>query len=453
MVKRAHGYLRVSKDPRLEKLSPEVQRHRISQACWSRRWELAEIHEDIDVPSAKIQQAGTWDALVDSLQEGDVVVTCEFTRIGRNLRQTLERIDRLHEKGAELVSLEGDLDTTTAAGKLQYQILLVLAEFERNRMSERLQDTHAQIAREGRWSGGPTPFGYSYTPGMGLLQVVPEEARVVREIFHLRDSGFSIYSIIRELEDRRTRRRRTRGGVRFSYSTIQQVLKNPVYIGMRSYKGALLPANHESIIEKVVWDRVQARRRQAPKSNKYLLSGMLTCGVCGSTMTHKSEHRYVCSRAQEYRDTTAVTILERSADAWVLQEFFAKLDDKRYLRARARTPKPKPNRDLKKRLSQVEASLERLLADQYGPGDPPFTAEQFRERNAELLEQRRRLLSELQTLEDNATLNVVRITPNLHESWDNMNLDEQREALRLFVERIIIKPGRTKERVEIRWRF
>lgn len=472
-MKRAYGYIRVSKDPRLEKLSPEVQRRMIREACAARRWELVSIAEDIDVPSAKMEAAGTWADLATKLRPGDVVVTWEFTRIGRNLRQTLGRIDKLHEQGVELVSLEGDLDTTTAAGKLQYQVLLVLAEFERNRMSERLQHTHAQIAREGRWKGGGTPpLGYSYTPGAKVLEVVPEEAAAVREIYRLRDAGQSVNSIIREMDRRGVRGKQ---GGRLGYSAIAQTLRNPTYIGKRVHRGEVHQGRQEPIIEEGLWERVQARRRQGTsRQSRYLASGLLACGVCGSPMIHQTSsvggrHRgyYVCNRARQFRDTPMITITDHLAHSWLTEALFAKLDDGkiRQLKDRVRKKAPKTKDRIAKveaQIARVDASLERLVSDYYEVERPLLAPEQFRKKNAEFLAKRAGLEGERRKLEDEARLdNVVSLSERrareIRETWEGMSLDEQREVLRLFVERVTVMPREGPKkyqpaRVRVVWR-
>lgn len=473
-MKRAWGYLRVSKDPKLEKVSPATQRRLITDACQARRWDLVRICEDVDVPSRKIGAVGTWDSLAKSVQPGDVVVTLEYTRIGRSLREMLARIDALQKAGAELVSLEQDLDTTTAAGKLQLHVLLVLAEFERDRLSERLRGTHAQIARDGRWGGGGvTPLGYSYTPGSGILEVHAEEAEVVRGIYALRDEGYSMHAILREMD-----RRGARGklGGRLAYSTVAQTLRNPVYTGKRRHRGEVYPARHEAIIDEALWERVQARRRTGAANNqRYLLSGMLFCDVCGSKLIHQTSSYhgtrrgyYACNRARRYRDTPMVTIEEQLAERWVTEALFGRLDDKRLQEAKARARRKAPKaRDkmtaAKAQLARVESSLARLISDYYDAEVPLLTPEQFRRKNNELIERKAGLEATLQELVDHARLtNVVQLSERrvreVRASWEGMTLDERREVLRLFMSRVTVKPRQAggaklqQKRLRVHWR-
>jgi hypothetical protein len=92
-------------------------------------------------------------------------------------------------------------------------------------------------------------------------------------------------------------------------------------------------------------------------------------------------------------------------------------------------------------------------------GEPAEPPEQFRLRNAELLQQRDELARQVQNIEDRARLdNVVRISyRGIQDSWPGMALEEQREALRLFIEKIEVGPGTRKKndpgRIRVVWRY
>lgn len=80
---------------------------------------------------------------MEYLRKGDKLVIWKLDRLGRNLRHTLELAEELETKGIEFVSITDSFDTSTASGKMFFQFLAVIAEFERNQMLER---THAGLA-------------------------------------------------------------------------------------------------------------------------------------------------------------------------------------------------------------------------------------------------------------------------------------------------------------------
>jgi DNA invertase Pin-like site-specific DNA recombinase len=70
---------------------------------------------------------------------GDVIVVWRLDRLGRSLKQLIETVTMLGERGIELRSLKENIDTTTSTGKLMFHIIGAMAEFERDVISERTQ--------------------------------------------------------------------------------------------------------------------------------------------------------------------------------------------------------------------------------------------------------------------------------------------------------------------------
>lgn len=93
---------------------------------------------------------------MEYLRKGDKLVVWKLCRFGRNLRHTLELAEVLEKRGIEFVSITDNFDTSTAAGKMFFQFLAVINEYERNNMLER---THAGLraARERGRIGGRKP--------------------------------------------------------------------------------------------------------------------------------------------------------------------------------------------------------------------------------------------------------------------------------------------------------
>lgn len=76
-------------------------------------------------------------ALIEKLRKGDVVVVWRLDRFGRSMADLLDKITTLNSQGVEFVSLQENIDTTTATGKLVFHLFAALSEFERNLISER----------------------------------------------------------------------------------------------------------------------------------------------------------------------------------------------------------------------------------------------------------------------------------------------------------------------------
>ncbi len=149
-VRRAAIYARVST---LDQ-EPENQLQELRRYVQARGWTAVE-YVDRGVSGAKDRRPAL-DALVQDARRRrfDVLVCWRLDRLGRNLRHLITLLDELQALGVAFVSLAEGIDATTPAGKLQMHILGAIAEFERERIRERvlagLQRARTQGTRLGR---------------------------------------------------------------------------------------------------------------------------------------------------------------------------------------------------------------------------------------------------------------------------------------------------------------
>jgi len=475
-MNRCYGYIRVSKDPKHEKLSPEIQRQLIERYARKERLQLVEVFGDVDVPSAKIEVAGTWQSMLERLEPGDTIVTNDATRMGRELYETLTRVRQLDALKVEVISLEGTIERDKATGRLLFNMLLTLAQFYNDQLSERLQAMHSYKAQRGEWNSAHAPLGFVYVPEKKSLKVVELEAETVRLIFDLRDQGMSKTGIVHELDARGIQGKKGR----MNMSSVSQTLNNMAYLGKRVHKGEVYEGLHEAIIDQDLWDRVQARERANTKSaaaRRYLLSGLVYCGECDAHMVHTTHtsregpRRFLkCKEAATFpgEGKRLVTIEAHLAEEWVLERFFRRVNERSVTALKNRMKKQAPKREsraeqLRRQLAQVEASLERLVSDYYDSEEPLLSPDQFRKKNMDLQGKRAAIAAGLQLLEDETKLdNVVYLdriqVREMKESWEGMTLEDKREALRLYIDKVVIHPRPfpgpkvNPERLEIVWK-
>jgi DNA invertase Pin-like site-specific DNA recombinase len=94
-------------------------------------------------------------AILEHCREGDTIVVWKLDRLGRSLRHLVELINFLSEKKVGLISLNDPIDTTTAQGRLCFNIFSSLAEFEREMIRERTQAGLSAARSRGRKGGRP----------------------------------------------------------------------------------------------------------------------------------------------------------------------------------------------------------------------------------------------------------------------------------------------------------
>jgi DNA invertase Pin-like site-specific DNA recombinase len=93
--------------------------------------------------------------LLDQLRRGDIVVVTKYDRLARALRDLLEIVEAVQAPGAGFRSLAEDIDTTTPAGRLAFHVFASIAQFERERISERTKEGLIAARRRGRVGGRP----------------------------------------------------------------------------------------------------------------------------------------------------------------------------------------------------------------------------------------------------------------------------------------------------------
>jgi DNA invertase Pin-like site-specific DNA recombinase len=95
------------------------------------------------------------DRLLDQLRHGDVITVTKYDRLARSLRDLLDIVDAIQARGAGFRSLAEDIDTTTPAGRLVFHVFASIAQFERERISERTREGLEAARKRGRIGGRP----------------------------------------------------------------------------------------------------------------------------------------------------------------------------------------------------------------------------------------------------------------------------------------------------------
>lgn len=95
------------------------------------------------------------DQLLDQIRSGDVVMVTRYDRLSRSLHDLLNLVEVIRLRGAGFRSLAEDIDTTTPAGRLVFHVFASIAQFERERISERTREGLALARKQGRVGGRP----------------------------------------------------------------------------------------------------------------------------------------------------------------------------------------------------------------------------------------------------------------------------------------------------------
>ena len=134
---------------------PENQLGELRRYVGARSWTSVE-YVDRGVSGAKDRRPALDTLVTDARRRRfDVLICWRLDRLGRNLRHLITLLDELQALGVAFVSLTEGIDATTPAGKLQMHILGAIAEFERERIRERVLAGLERARREGKRLGRP----------------------------------------------------------------------------------------------------------------------------------------------------------------------------------------------------------------------------------------------------------------------------------------------------------
>jgi len=137
------GYIRVSKDKQVTLLQEDAMKREQCDRIFT------------DKMTGKRFDRPEFLHMLDIARPGDIIVVWKLDRLGRSLKELIETVSGLSERGIELRSLKENIDTTTPTGKLMFHIIAALAEFERDIISERTQAGLEAARARGRKGGRP----------------------------------------------------------------------------------------------------------------------------------------------------------------------------------------------------------------------------------------------------------------------------------------------------------
>lgn len=320
-------YCRVSTDEQAEHgTSLETQEERCRLYVQSLGWTIYKVYID-DGYSGKSLDRPALKRMLEDAKAGrfQVVVAYKTDRLSRRIQHivklVLDDFDRLH---IAFRSVSEPYDTSSPAGRLFFVQLASFADFERETILERTRGGRVARVKQGRWVGGPPPYGYIVVDKR--LVVDEPKAETVRRIYDLSLRGNGTHTIAETLNKAGIL---SPGGKSWTHSRILDILRNPVYAGrmvwgkkrtnerrvqIRKPRTEWLFAEEKSfpaIISDELFNQVQRlldERAWRPKrswAGSFLLTGLLVCSECGCHYQtysatsdgkhHKQNyHAYIC---------------------------------------------------------------------------------------------------------------------------------------------------------------
>jgi len=192
-------YIRVSTTQQADEgVSLQAQENKARAWCELNDYEVGGVHVDAGISGKKMGNRPALEKALSECEKGSALVVYSLSRLARSTKDTISISEQLQTIGTDLVSISEKIDTTSAAGKMVFRMLAVMAEFESDIISERTKMGMQHKKSKGERIG-TIPFGSKlHSNGKDLL---PDnvELEIIEIIASLKRDGLSLNKIAAHL--------------------------------------------------------------------------------------------------------------------------------------------------------------------------------------------------------------------------------------------------------------
>ena len=469
-TKRVGVWIRVSTEEQAQGDSPEHHERRACAYAEVKDWVVVETYRLEAVSGKAVMGHPEAQRMLADIRSGHItgLVFSKLARLARNTKELLEFAEIFRACGADIISLQEAIDTSSPAGRLFFTMIAAMAQWEREEIADRVSATVAIRAKLGKSTGGAAPYGFRWQDKQ--LVVDPNEAPVRRLMFELFAEQQRKRTVARILNERGYR---TRSGDLWSGTSVHRLLADPAAKGLRRQNytrtsdrtkaWTLKPENEwvitevEPIVSEALWAKCdallasqRAQVKPVARTAVHLFAGIAHCH-CGTKMyVRAGSPKYVCEGC---RNKIPINDLE----GVFLSELHRFLLSPQEIEAHARAA-DEAMREREKLLERTLADLKKVEAEEdrlfglYHAGE--VLKADFGRHHKPLSERHRQLEEELPRLQ--AELDVMRISAasqeeavigarTLTEGWSSLTTPQKRQMIEATTRRITIG----KEEIEI----
>ena len=487
-------YCRVSTEEQSENgYSIDEQERLLEEWCKKMGYVIYKCYSDRGISGKNIKDRPALKELLSDAKAGkfDMVISWKINRVSRKLEDVLKIVNLLEKNNITFKSYSEPFETDTPAGRMQFQMMALIGEFERGTIAQNVKMGMIAKAKSGNWCGGRV-LGYDLVPNNS-----PEEEKKGKNKLKINEKEYkAITNQINKLGYK------TKKGNDFSVGSIRDILTNPVYIGEIRYNvrqnwsekrrrninpnPIRVKGKHEAIIDRELWDKVQLileSKKGKPSriyDGEYPLTGILRCPKCGAGMVisrttntladgSKKRIAYYCCGNWKNKGTSVCnsnTIRVDKANEYVFKKIEELVSNEAMIKAvvkninKERKDKVKPAKRL---LGDIDKELEKLdkrkrkIFEAYE--DDILTKEEFQTRKNELNEKIRILEEEKKPLLNTISEEVSEEIPyefikdilmNFSKILNSsVSREQQKKLLHMIISEITMNESREIESIKL----
>jgi len=468
-IKSVGIWIRVSTEDQVRGESPEHHEKRARAYAEAKGWHVAELYRLDAVSGKSVMGHAEAQRMLGDIRAGLItgLVFSKLARLARNTKELLEFAEIFRACGADLISLQEAIDTSTPAGRLFFTMIAAMAQWEREEIADRVKASVPIRAKLGKPIGGAPPFGYRRTDGK--LEPHPEEAPIRLLLYELFAEHRRKKTVARILNERGYR---TRRGDRWSDTSVDRLIRDPTAKGLhranytatndRTKRWDLKPESEwvwtpvEAVVSEDLWDRCNAildaslAGRKTTRKTVHLFSGFALCACGGKMYVWANSPKYICGKCRNKIPIPDLEAVYREQ----LSHFLLSPEDIAAHHAAAN----EAMLEKEKLIGRTAAELKKAEADEdelfrlHRIGEVP--TEGFGRRLKPISDRIKELGDELPRLQ--AELDILRISllsreealaeaRDLSARWGELDHEEKRQIVEAITDRIVVG----KEDVEI----
>src|ERR1043166_5679309 len=465
-------WIRVSTEDQAKGESPEHHEKRARAYAEAKGWKVREAYHLEAVSGKSVIGHPEAKRMLAHIASGHItgLIFSKLARLARNTRELLDFADLFRESAADLISLQESIDTTTPAGRLFYTMIAAMAQWEREEISERVAASVPIRAKLGKPLGGAAPFGYQWKDRQ--LVPDPKETPVRKLMYELFLEHKRKKAVARLLNEKGYR---TRSGGKFSDTTVDRLLRDPIAKGTRraNYTKSLGEKKHwklkpkeewvtssvEPIVPEETWAQCVAildaqrekLRKPGPKPT-HLFAGVAKCH-CGGMMYVDASARSIKYLCRKCRNKISVGDIEAVFHEQLRDFFLSPEDVAKHLGQADEEIKAKEERlgsleaEASKARQQMDKTYRLYMADQISPEGFGRTYRPLEERLKAIEDEQPRLQGEVDFLKVQllGKDEILAETRDLYGRWPSLTAEEKRAIIEAVVDQVTVG----KEEVEI----